>query len=336
MTRVKLINYFKMIIQRILTLPLSMLKVIDNRRGREKQETNISIKRIESSHLSEVDAYWSEHTVHSEPFKTPEDSLKYLEWRFQQYPLFRDFMELYGNHDNEIVIDYGCGPGNDLVGFLVYSKAKKVIGIDVSEKALNLAGLRIELHQVDPSRVELILTSDSNSKIPIADNTVDYIYCEGVLHHTSDPGAILEEFHRTLKQGSHACIMVYNHDSVWLHLYTAYERMIRQNAFPGMDIYEAFSSSTDGVECPIARCYAPDDFMNLCNSMGFDTEYIGGYLSLHELGLLKELGDEAVLDERLADEHKDFLRNLVYDEQGYPKYKGKHAGIGGVYRLCKA
>ncbi len=82
-------------------------------------------------------------------------------------------MGLYGSHDNEVILDYGCGPGNDLVGYGVYSNAKKLIGIDVSEKALELARRRLLLHKISPERIELIQTSDSNVRNPLGNCTVD-------------------------------------------------------------------------------------------------------------------------------------------------------------------
>jgi SAM-dependent methyltransferase len=169
----------------------------------------------------------------------------------------------------------------------------------------------------------------------LGNETVDYINCSGVLHHTSVPQNILKEFYRVLKPHSHACIMVYNRNSLWFHLYTAYDKMIIKNAFPGLSLEEAFSKNTDGEACPISRCYRPEDFLDLCKSAGFQAEFVGGYLSVHELNLLKTLRDEALHDGRLADDHKEFLRSFVYDEHGYPMYKGKHAGIGGTYRLLK-
>ncbi len=292
-------------------------------------------KLIDSSCLTAVDTYWEEFTVYSLPFNSSSESLEYLEWRFQQYPLFREFMQLYGQHDGEAILDYGCGPGNDLVGFLVYSKAKKIIGIDISEKALSIAAKRLALHNPAPERVELIKTVDSNTKIPLEDKSIDYIYCEGVLHHTSDPEAILHEFYRVMKQGAYSCVMVYNRNSLWLHLHTAYIKLILEKDFQNLSLEEAFAKTTDSESCPIARCYAPEEFLTICHKAGFETEYIGGYLSLHELKILKELGRQALRDERLAVEHREFLRVLTYDQDGYPLYKGKHAGIGGVYRLYK-
>ena len=286
-----------------------------------------------------VGSFWSVHTVVGPRLaivRTAHQSKKYLEWRFSVYPLFREFMELWGNHDNQVLLDYGCGPGNDLVGFLAYTNARKVIGIDISEKALGFASQRIAIHNVDPSRIELMCISGSATSIPIEDNTIDYIYCEGVLHHTTNPEDLIKEFYRVLKPGSHACIMVYNRDSIWFHLYTAYELMIIQNKFSGMNVYEAFAKTTDTEECPIARCYQAQEFISICNEASFDTEYIGGYFSQLELNLLKKYEQIALPDERLSEGHKDFLRSLVLDENGFPLYRGKHAGIGGVYKLYKA
>jgi hypothetical protein len=127
--------------------------------------------------------------------------------------------------------------------------------------------------------------------------------------------------------------MVYNYDSLWLHLYTAYQRMILDRKFRGLDVREAFAHSTDGEECPIARCYKEAEFTQICGLAGFRTEYLGGYLSLWELDLMKKLYQRALQDARLANEHRVFLRNLTYDSAGYPLHEGKHAGVGGVYRL---
>src|SRR3990170_4792001 len=293
-------------------------------------------ERSATTKPTEVDVYWGEHTTHSTAFNSAEESRQYLEWRFGQYPFFRELMELWGEHDDRVVLDYGCGPGNDLTGFLVYTKARKVIGIDVSAKALQLAGRRLALHQIDPSRVELIKISDSTREIPLEARSVDYIYCEGVLHHTTYPEAMLTELRRTLKPAGSACIMVYNRNSLWFHLYTAYDKMILRKAFPGLTVEQAFSRNTDGEHCPISRCYHPDEFMDLCHRAGFQGEFAGGYFSTLELELFEGGGNQAACDDRLPSVHREFLRGLRCDTKGFPQYRGKYAGIGGVYKLRMA
>ena len=303
---------------------------------RNKVFPSTPLVRLPETVQTTVDAYWADFTVYKLPFQSAQESLQYLEWRFEQYPLFREFMQLYGQHDGQILLDYGCGPGNDLVGFLVHTGAKKVIGIDISAKALEIATRRLALHQIEPERIELIRTVDSNPEIALADGSIDYIYCEGVLHHTTYPETILREFYRILKPMGQACIMVYNRHSLWLHLHTAYIKMILENAFQSLRLEDAFAKTTDSETCPIARCYAPEEFITLGNQSGFQTEFVGGYLSLHELKIWQELGQQALADERLASEHRTFLQALVFDAHGYPMYQGKHAGIGGVYNLYKA
>ena len=283
-----------------------------------------------------VDRYWSGHLVRREPFKTAQESLDYLEWRFSEYPLFREFSGLWGDHDGEVVLDYGCGPGNDLAGFLVHTDATRVIGVDVSDTALELARQRLALHEIPESRFELIQVSDSKPEIPLDTESVDFFQCQGVLQHTSDPGSILKELHRVLKPGGEARVMVYNRDSIWLNLWTAYVVQVLQGQYADLPAERALQFTTDGPDCPIARCWRGEDFVALCREAGFDARFLGGYPSRHELEQLSEHWEDAIGDERLGREHREFLREIELDEDGYPTWRGKHAGVGGSYVLSKA
>ena len=281
----------------------------------------------------EVDGYWNEHTVNSVPFVTARASAKYLEWRFEEYPLFRELSGLWGEHDGEIVLDYGCGPGNDVVGFLIHTGARRVIGVDVSRTALELTRRRVALHRVPTDRVELIELSDASPVIPLSDRSVDFFQCQGVLQHTSDPLSILRELRRVQKPGGEARVMVYNRDSVWFHVYTAYVVKLLEGRYADIPVEDAFQRTTDGPECPIARCWRGEEFVQLCREAGFEAEFLGGYLSRHELELLARHRDAAIADERLPDEHREFLSELELDESGYPRHRGRYAGVGGAYVL---
>lgn len=283
-----------------------------------------------------MDAFWSEHTVESRGFKSVEESTRYLDWRFEQYPLHREFMDLYGSHDGETILDYGCGPGSDTVGFLLYSRARKVIGVDVSPKALSLAEKRIRLHDIARDRYDLRLTSNSTSSVDLADDSVDYVHCSGVLQHVTDPSGVLLELYRLLRRGGRGRVMVYNRESLWFHLYTAYERMILQGLFAGMSVVEAFARNTDGPDCPISRCWTPSEFITLAAGAGFDVQFVGGNLSLVELDSLRRHGKQAQNDSRLDVAHRTFLKSLTFSREGFPMYAGHAAGIGAVFRLSKA
>lgn len=280
-----------------------------------------------------VDLYWTEHTVNSRPFATAEASADYLEWRFAEYPLFRELSGLWGDHDGKTVLDYGCGPGDDLTGLALYSRASKLIGLDVSATALGLAAQRLALHGIDPARVVLEQVGNGQPEIPLEDASVDYVNCGGVLHHTSSPDELLAELRRVLRPEGRAFVMVYNSDSVWLHLYVAYEKMLHDEAYAGLGLDDAFRRLTDGVECPISRHYTSAQMIASCERAGFSARYVGGYLSRHELGQLETHWAHAIADERLGDPHRDFLRSLSFDAWGRPMIRGFHAGIGGVYHL---
>ena len=279
-----------------------------------------------------VDRYWTRHTVRADHFKSKRASERNLEWRFDQYPLFREFSGLWGEHDGQVILDYGCGPGNDLTGFAINTGARRLIGFDVSQTALDLAAKRLELHGAT-DRVELLRGADGDPAIPLEDASVDHVNCQGVIHHTSHPDAILAEFARVLRPGGTATIMVYNRDSIWLHLYTAYERMIVEGAFAGLDVEEAFARNTDGPECPISRCYAAEDFLGMCRGAGSTATPSAAISRCARCRRVEASWHRALADDRLPAEHREFLRELTFDFSAFPMYRGRHAGIGGTFRL---
>lgn len=289
-----------------------------------------------TSATDDVGRFWNKYTVRSAPFKTRKESLDYLAWRSSAYPLFPELMNLWGNHAGKVVLDYGCGPANDLVGFLEYSKAKQIIGADVSMAALKLASHRLGLHkEADLSRVRLLHLSDTDPVIPLPDKSVDYINSGGVLHHTNNPLAILKEFHRILKDGGEACIMVYHRDSLWMHYRVIYELKTLERYFKHLNIEESYARTTDERSCPIARCYRPEEFLAFTSAAGFRGEFRGAYFSLDELNLYKKHGMQPLKHPRLAEEHKRFFRELTVGPDGYPQHRGVHPGNSGVYQLKK-
>lgn len=297
-------------------------------------ENPYEIKTPNPAAKSVVDDYWGGYTIKSTPFPSAQESLDWLQWRSDHFHLSFDFKGLWTDHQGKTMVDYGCGPGHDLMGFLVYSNPAKIYGIDISRKALSVAGHNVALHGIPPHKLELIQTADLSDRIPLADASVDYVHCCGVLHHTSSPETILREFHRILKPSGKGLLMVYNKDSVFYNLYVAYARM-QEPQFKGMSVDDVFRCSTDGPQCPISRCHQYPEFCALCRSTGFDAEFVGGFVASNELDLWTMHAANALRDHRLAEPHKSFLRELEWDSKGLPMYRGKYAGIGGTYRIVK-
>ncbi len=293
------------------------------RRWRSRYHTRVA--RPQHSH-----EYWTRHHVDApnSEFTTPEKSLAHYKWRNHVNPGQMELMPV-DDVSGKVVLDYGCGPGNDVVGFGHYSRPARLLACDVSPSSLSIAQRRATLHGIEAS---FSLIQESPVSLPFEDRSIDVIHTAGVLHHTPDPAAILREFHRVLKPGGEVRIMVYNRDSLWMHLYVSYVLMIEKRLYPGMSPDEAFHLTTDGESCPIALCYRPEEFVALGATAGFDAQFRGAGMTLLELELFPKRWS-ALNEKRLAGESRDFLYELRVDDRGWPIYRDRAAGINGYYRF---
>lgn len=275
-----------------------------------------------------VAEYWTRHNVtFHKVFGSAEESLSYFHWRNSQYPGYIALMPVAG-FDGRSVLDFGCGPGHDLVGFSAYSRCARLVGVDVSATSIAEASSRLGLHGAE---VETRLIR-AGEPLPYPDGSFDHVHSSGVLHHLADPAAALGELRRVLKPGGTAHIMVYNFDSIWMHLKVAYLRSLVEGLYPHLPLRERFARSTDGDECPIASCYRPAEFQAVAREAGFTAVFAGAAISLIELALLHRRY-EAMMDSRLPAEHREFLESLTFNEQLMPLTGDHLAGIAGVYHL---
>lgn len=287
--------------------------------------------------MNKIEKFWNQKTMVNKLFNSPEESRAWnINKRVNAYPLFKELMGVFESHKNQIVLDYGCGPANDIIWLAEEGEAKKVIGLDVSHKALSQANHRIKLHGL--KNVVLKHISDEKPSLPLKKNSIDFINCGGVLHHVSYPGKVLTEFYRVLKPGGTARIMVYNRNSLYFHLWVAYKKMIIsskfRDTFGKMTLEEAFSKSTDSTSCPKSVAYKGEDFVKVCQKIGFDAEFLGGYFIKKGIKLYNKYKDVAPKDKRLNEESRKFISEV--DGSGdYPTYKGKYCGFGGSYFLKK-
>lgn len=280
--------------------------------------------------LAETSAsYWTRYnvTMHRS-FQTAGDSLAYFHWRNDQYIDYIKLMPVEGQ-DGKTVLDYGCGPGNDLVGFETYSKPARLIGVDVSPTSLEQARQRLYLHR---SKAEYILISEVDTALPFDDCSFDYIHSSGVIHHIKDPVPVLVELKRILRPSGEMRVMVYNYDSLFLHLHVAYIARLVKGLYRNIPIRDAFRRFTDGEECPISTVYKPEEFTQLANSIGLNCEFIGASISVKELADLN-MRWQAVMHPELEEEHRQFLINLCINERGLPMFNNMIAGHDGCYRL---
>jgi ubiquinone/menaquinone biosynthesis C-methylase UbiE len=285
--------------------------------------------------VSASEAYWSHHTVRGKTFLSKAASLDYIRELTDGRPLKRELLKLHGPHPGRVIVDYGCGPGNDLAGFAEFSDAAKVIGVDVSAKALRLARTRCSWHVRDPQSIAFIRASDSHVRVPMTDASVDYIQSLGVIHHASDPHAIFLEFHRLLKPSGEARIMLYNANSVHVQLEVGHFWRHVYGVLVDKETPEAAFSAQADLGAPIAHCVRPVDVRCWLGDVGLELEFLGGYFMPKEAENWQERRDAALADERLSDVQRSFLEALKPGSGGLPFYQDKPAGLGGVYVLRK-
>jgi hypothetical protein len=127
--------------------------------------------------------------------------------------------------------------------------------------------------------------------------------------------------------------MVYNYESVWLHLYAAYMIRFTRPDGRGLTVREAFRRSTDTEECPISEAWTPDEVTAMCAAAGFTCRHLGNAVSVRELAILPTRFD-AILNLNLEEEHRRFVLDLTFDARGVPYRGNKAAGIDACYELA--
>ena len=104
------------------------------------------------------------------------------------------------------VLEGGCGIGTD--GEQFARAGARYTGIDFSPTALQLARERFAREGLSGEFVVGSLT-----ELPFADASFDLVYSMGVIHHIPDTERVVAEFHRVLRPGGRALVMVYHRSS---------------------------------------------------------------------------------------------------------------------------
>jgi len=102
------------------------------------------------------------------------------------------------------VLDAGCGTGQ-LANFLGL-KGRRVLGVDYSQQSLALAETlrdRLRLTSVRFQRENFL-------ELSLPDKSFDFVFCNGVLHHTSDPCRGFRHLVRVTRPGGFLVIGLYN------------------------------------------------------------------------------------------------------------------------------
>ncbi len=171
------------------------------------------------------------------------------------------------------VLEIGVGMGSHAE--LLARAAGSFVGIELTEYAAAATRRRLVLAGLPG----LVCRMDAES-LALADDSIDWVWSWGVIHHSPDTRKALSEIHRVLKPGGTAVTMVY-HRSFWLWWvvgFVAHGILRRRLAELGR-IHCVVQEVTDGA---LARYYKPRQWRRLCREF-FTVERLRVYGGKNEL-----------------------------------------------------
>ena len=159
------------------------------------------------------------------------------------------------------VLEIGVGNGSHAQ--LISPFARSYTGIDLTEYAVKSTTKRFELLNRKGPAVN-ILRMDAE-KMDFADNSFDFVWSWGVIHHSANTRKILEEVHRVLRPGGKAITMVYYRNYWNYYVVSGLFRGIFQGTlFKTRSLHETRQGLIDGA---IARYYTIPEWRALASDL---------------------------------------------------------------------
>ena len=131
----------------------------------------------------------------------------------------RTILSRYGNVDDIVLADVGCGTGLSTFPWVPYGRS--VYGIEPNEEMIGIA-----LAKIDSPNSQLQLLQAESTDIRLANDSVDVVTCSQSFHWMK-PVETLDEFARILKSGGLLAIFDYDWPpSIGEFLETKYEHLV--------------------------------------------------------------------------------------------------------------
>jgi ubiquinone/menaquinone biosynthesis C-methylase UbiE len=120
----------------------------------------------------------------------------------------------------------------------------------------------------------------SAERLPFEDDSFDFVYSWGVLHHAENPERTFEEVRRVLAPSGEARVMLYGR-----HSWVAYKRWLfgllrslkRRERPKGLS-----GTIAHYMESPGTRCYTPEEIVTEFTAAGFTNVDVKGFLTSYD------------------------------------------------------
>ncbi len=168
------------------------------------------------------------------------------------------------NLEGKSVIEIGCGAGSH--SCLFKKAGASVVSVDITPERVLATQARMGIIEIGNG----IAVQANAERLPFNDNEFDLVYSFGVLHHTTDTQAAVNEVYRILKPEGRAVIMLYSKSSsYYLINYFFWHGIVKGNIHKGKDWLGPVSEGKpefDQVNNPFTRVYTRGELKNMFRS----------------------------------------------------------------------
>jgi ubiquinone/menaquinone biosynthesis C-methylase UbiE len=235
-----------------------------------------------TTNIKEVRDFWDANPCNSN-WSIQQERRRYFEEitykRFHGREWHVPIIAKFEKFKDKDVLEIGCGIGTDGQEFA--KNGVRYVGIDLSANSIALAKERFDLFNVKGT----FKVVNAEEGLPFPDNSFDHIYSFGVIHHTPNPEAIVDEIYRVLRCAGTITVMLYNRSSINYYVEIMFLRkLFRYILYPkfmpcflskitGLDEWRLnghreilmrkrkmskqdwITINTDGPYCPLSRVY---------------------------------------------------------------------------------
>ncbi len=156
-----------------------------------------------------VRRYWNAAPCGTPDVEGAQERTKFRELeriRYEREPFIERFAR-FGDARGKKLLEVGVGAGTD---HLRFARAGALCsGVDLSEVSLETTRKRLDAEGLSSD----LRVADAEN-LPFPDDSFEWVYSWGVIHHTPDTQRAAREVLRVTRPGGRFCVMVYNRHSL--------------------------------------------------------------------------------------------------------------------------
>jgi ubiquinone/menaquinone biosynthesis C-methylase UbiE len=164
---------------------------------------------------NEVRSYWDNQACGTDNIDKSKFTKEYFdaieEKRYSREPEILEFAD-FPSARGKTMLEVGLGAGTDFINWV--RNGANAYGIDLTDESIAHVRHRLQLEGLD-AKFEV----GDSEKLPFKDNTFEFVYSWGVIHHTPDTPQAMREIYRVLQPGGKAKFMIYNRISMQAYFF---------------------------------------------------------------------------------------------------------------------